>query len=533
MTIKRRELLQGIGGLYAWASWAAPALPMLTASCGDGSEESSPQFLHGVASGDPRADAVILWTRVTPPDGVDSLEVSWELAVDSGFTQLVTSGLVTTDATRDFTVKVDANGLSPRAVYYYRFRADTVDSPIGRTQTAASGETARLRFAVVSCSSLAHGYFHAYRSVSGQLDLDAVIHLGDYIYEYGTGEYGDVRTYEPAHEIVSLSDYRQRYAQYRRDPDLQEVHRQLPFICVWDDHEFANNTYTDGAENHQPELGEGDFAQRKAAAAQAYDEWMPIRMSQIETPQGVRYRIFRSFQYGDLVDLIMLDTRAWGRQKQLSDAADPALLDAERTLLGHDQEAWLAEQLSASTARFRLLGQQVTVGRIPIEANLDAWFGYPAARARLLDQLRNAPADCVILSGDVHSSWAMDVIDDAASDYDLTTGSGAVAAEFVTPGVTSPYLPRDLAEEYLPDALAAPYVKYAQMWHRGYMLLDVDHTRVQAAWYHYEAVEQPTPPASSDPVLDQVAAAYAGEHRVRLQDAPAASSTPIAGPAPH
>lgn len=470
-------------------------------------------FQHGVASGDPLPNAVILWTRVTPRDADATVELLWEVSTDMAFHEVVASGTITTDQDKDFTAKVDADGLEAGALYYYRFRAGELSSPIGRTRTAPTGAVERLRFGVASCSSYAHGYFHGYRSLSERLDLDAIIHLGDYIYEYGTGEYGTVREYEPAHEILSLSDYRTRYAQYRRDADLQAVHQQLPIIAVWDDHEVANNAWTDGAENHTSDK-EGDFGERKRAAFQAYAEWMPIREQQPE-------RCYRSFAFGDLVDLIMLDTRNSGRAKQLAKASDPTLTDPARTLLGHEQEAWLEGQLQQSRSHWRLLGQQVMVSPFALGLNLDSWEGYPAARSRLLQQLSAAEGDSVILTGDVHSSWAMDVLDES--------GERSIAVELVTPGITSPLLSREDAERYDADVMNQAHVRYAQMWKRGYMIVDVDRERVQAAWFHYESVDNPD---AVDPVFGAAAAAYSGERRIRMEPEPAPAAKIPGGPAP-
>lgn len=518
MSITRRDLLRHAGGFAAWA-----ALPM---GCGDAAAESGAQssalgagetlgFLHGVASGDPLPDAVILWTRVTTSDESSAIALRWEVATDLDFRELVAHGTFVTDSNRDFTAKVDADGLAAGTLYYYRFVAGDTSSPIGRTRTAPSGSVDRLRFGVASCSSYAHGYFHGYRSLSERLDLDAVIHLGDYIYEYPTGEYGKVRAYEPAHEIVTLRDYRTRYAQYRRDPDLQALHQQLPMIVVWDDHEVANDSWTDGAQNHMP-AREGAFSERLRAASQAHREWMPIRE---QTHAGA----FRSFSFGDLVDLIMLDTRNSGRTQQLGKRDDPALDDPERTLLGRAQEAWLADQLSASRGRWRLLGQQVMVSPFALGKNLDSWEGYPAARERLLQQLTAAAGDSIVLTGDVHSSWAMDVLDQ--------TGEQSLAVELVTPGISSPLLSREDAEARDQDVMAHPHVQYAQLWKRGYMIVDVDRERVQAAWFHYESVERPEP---VEPVFGAAAAAYSGERRVRMErdPAPAAVSPGEAAPRP-
>ncbi|MEY4575975.1 MAG: putative alkaline phosphatase [Pseudomonadota bacterium] len=503
MSINRRELLRSLGGLCAWAT-----LPELGACAEPDARAPAFGFWHHVASGDPLPDAVILWTRVTPRLSGDSYDVTWQVSADAAFREVVATGISTTDATRDFTVKVDADGLESGTAYYYRFQVEDITSPTGRTQTAPTADVSRLRFAVASCSSLAHGYFHGYRAISELSDLDAVIHLGDYIYEHANNVYGSVRAYEPAHELFTLSDYRQRYAQYRRDQDLQALHARWPLIAVWDDHEFANDAYLEGAQNHNPELGEGSWAERKAAALQAYAEWMPIR----EPAPG---RVFRSFRFGELLDLIMLDTRSWGRQRQASGAGDAVLQDPERTLLGHDQEAWLGEQLQASRARWRVLGQQVMLGHFALGGNFDVWEGYPAARARLLAQLRAAPGDSVVLTGDVHSSWAMNVIDEPFNPaaYDPATGQGSYAVEFITPGITSPLLAKPDAEAWQPIALQQPHVKYAQLWRRGYMLIDVTAERVQADWYHFDAVDRPEPVS---PTHAATAAAYYGERCVRL-----------------
>jgi alkaline phosphatase D len=266
------------------------------------------------------------------------------------FRRIAARGRTATGAARDFTVKVDAAGLKPATTYYYRFQALGERSPVGRTRTAPASGAKQIRLAVVSCSSLPHGYFNVYRRVAERPDLDAVLHLGDYIYEYANGGYGDGaalgRIPEPNKEIIALDDYRTRYAQYRRDPDLQEAHRQHPFIVVWDDHEIANNTWRDGAANHNPQNGEGDFAPRRAAAVQSYLEWMPIREDRFSREA----RIYRTFHYGSLADLVMLDTRLVGRDEQPPNRDAIAILDdPKRSMLGAAQEDWLNGRLAAST----------------------------------------------------------------------------------------------------------------------------------------------------------------------------------------
>ena len=526
MIITRRDLLRHFG----WAGLTALSWGIVACSKDDGqglgpptgtpdaggpgdggrgvvpppdSETSRRVFQHAVASGDPLADAVIIWSRVTT-DAPGSVDVAWQVARDIAFSDIAESGDLTTDEDRDYTVKVDVTGLSPATTYYYRFIALGGSSPVGRTRTAPRGGVARLRFAVVSCSSYAHGFFHAYRSIAKRLDLDAVLHLGDYIYEYATGQYGTARSYEPAHEIVTLADYRGRYAYYRKDPDLQAVHLQHAFITVWDDHESANNAWVDGAENHTTST-EGNWSDRKAAAAQAYAEWMPIREREEPT------KIFRSLRYGDLAEVIMLDTRSWGREVQVLQSST-SLNDPYRQLLGQDQEAWLVDRLLGSTAKWKFVGQQVMMGQLPIFFNNDAWDGYPAARSRFLEILKaNHTNNVVVLTGDIHSSWATNLTPDPndTAAYNRQTGEGSLAVEFVAPGVTSPGFPDGLAAAAEQAALATPHIKYADVSKRGYIVLDVTPERTQAAWYLYTAPEQPV-------VTEAFARAYAtydGENR--------------------
>ena len=280
-------------------------------------------FTHGVASGDPISDRVILWTRLLPGNGQHSkVSCNWQVAADADFNQIVSSGSATTSAQQDYTIKVDATGLSPNSHYFYRFIGDGFTSPVGRTRTLPVGDVAEFRLGVASCSNYPQGYFNAYRDMANT-ELDLVLHLGDYIYEYAEGVYANAtatgelgRNVEPSSEILSIEDYRMRYGLYRTDVDLQAVHARHPFICVWDDHELCNDSWIDGAENHNE--GEGDFFARARAARQAYHEWMPIRT----TAAGDQAPIYRSFKLGNLADLIMLDTRQHGRMRPLDYAKD-------------------------------------------------------------------------------------------------------------------------------------------------------------------------------------------------------------------
>lgn len=354
---------------------------LMGCSSDDDDDVVSGQFLQGVASGDPAADAVILWTRVTP-DVEGDITVSWEVATDSNFSQVVTNGQTVTNKNRDYTVKVDAVELEAGQQYYYRFKAGETVSEIGQTRTLPEGSVASVKLAVMSCANFPAGYFNVYEMAAQQNDLDAVVHLGDYLYEYARGEYASEHAVElgrevlPAGELFLLDDYRTRYSQYRSDASLQKLHAKVPFITVWDDHEVANDTWKDGAENHND--GEGDFDQRKQAALQAYFEWLPIR----PWSEGNHEEIYRSFNYGNLVDLHMLDTRVLARDKQLEysqyiDATTGAfnsstfladVTDTNRTLLGQTQLLWLQQTLLQSTAKWQVLGQQVLMGKMLMPA---------------------------------------------------------------------------------------------------------------------------------------------------------------------
>ncbi|MEM6294268.1 MAG: alkaline phosphatase D family protein [Myxococcota bacterium] len=466
-------------------------------------------FSHGVASGDPLTDSVILWTRVTA-DSSEPVEAFFEVALDPSFNTRVAADYLMTQPDRDQTIKLDIDGLEAGTTYYYRFFALGRESIIGRTRTAGSGDVERLRFAVCSCSSLAHGYFHAYRRVSERPDLDLVIHLGDYIYEYGNAEYGEVRDYEPPTEIVSLDDYRMRYAQYRRDVDLQAMHRQHPVVAVWDDHESANNAYKDGAENHQP-MTEGDWEDRKAVAYQVYAEWMPLR-------EGAAGVIYRALPYGDLLHLMMLDTRLVGRDEEPSNLTDPEDLDnPDRQLLGMEQEAWLVDEMQGTSAQWKMVGQQVVMAEVRLgenPVNADQWDGYRAARGRFYDLASDA-GNVVVLTGDIHSSWAFDLAVDPAGNYDPATGAGSVGVEFVVPAVSSPGFPFDASMSLLETN---PHLHWIDVSQRGYMVLDIDTERVQASWWFVDDVESTSGDAES---LGSVWAVYDGTNHIVEEDGPA------------
>ncbi|MDJ0698962.1 MAG: alkaline phosphatase D family protein [Woeseiaceae bacterium] len=480
------------------------------------------EFRHGVASGDPLDDGMVLWTRVS---GTRSgpLRVGWAIARDPEMLRVVQRGEVWTSEDRDYTVKAYVHRLKPGTRYYYRFNVYGALSPVGRTRTLPDGHVERARFAVVSCSNFAYGYFHAYREIASTDDLDAVLHLGDYLYEYGMGEYATEhaerldRVPNPTHELLSLSDYRLRHAQYKSDPDSQAMHAAHPLIAVWDDHEIANDAWHGGAQNHQDD--DGDFGARVEAAVKAYFEWMPLR----GWGNGAATRIFRSFDYGDLLSLTMLDTRLYGRDRQ---PERPDEEDGGRHLLGPYQERWLRHTLDKSTATWQLIGQQVLVAPLrspdleplidrtrpsPLSDEfldhsiamskhnppllLDTWDGYPVARQRFLRMLADVSGTPVIVSGDLHTSMANNLAPDSSDR--------PVAVEFMTTSVTSPgfaeYLPEREPGAVRNAAMALnPWVKYMETDRRGWLCLTLDHEECLGEWHLLDTVHETNYAASVD-----------------------------------
>jgi alkaline phosphatase D len=387
MTIKtdltRRSFIKS-----AAAGASAAAVPMALTGCGADDDNDSlgvVTFAHGVASGDPLSDRVIIWTRITPENesSSDSISVTWEVSEASDMSNPIQSGVASANSSSDFTVKIDVPNLTAGTTYYYRFSSsNNVVSPIGETKTLPEGSVNSLTLAVCSCANYPAGYFNVYNKIA-ESNADIVLHLGDYIYEYGVGEYGTTantvdqnRNHSPSKETWALADYRQRYAQYRQDSMLQAAHQAKPFICVWDDHELANDSYKDGAENHT-EGEEGLFTDRRAAAFQAYHEWLPIR-SGAELSD-----IYRQFEVGNLVNLQMMDTRHIGRDKPIDLVADfPEALQGDtaafineisspnRSLLGSEQNTTVTTNMVNSSATWQVLGQQVLMGRILIPSEL-------------------------------------------------------------------------------------------------------------------------------------------------------------------
>lgn len=460
-------------------------------------EESTPlpevQFTHGVASGDPFATSVVLWTRAVPTDTLSEVPVRWEVSKNEDFNQLSRQGLASGKRDDDYTVKVIADSLEPGLTYYYRFYVGDQKSQIGRTRTAPAGTPESIQFAIVSCSNYEWGYFNAYNSIAARNDINAVLHLGDYIYEYGTGVYGDTtigRIHQPLYEIITLDDYRQRYQQYRSDPDLQLVHQQHPFITIWDDHEIANNAYTEGAQNHQED--EGDYQKRRSIARKVYYEWMPVRENA---------SLYRSFSFGGLVDLFMLDERLAGRTSPVENSESESYYDSSRTMLGEEQYQWLAEELNSSHATWQLLGNQVIYSYLnwsdtAMARNMDAWDGYPAEQRNLAELFKSLhDKNIVIVTGDTHSSWAFEVVVDPFEEYDPATSKGAFALEFGVTSINSAnsdeqYPAADVMEREraITNTPINPHLKYTNLRDHGYMILQLGQDSGRVEYYFMDTL---------------------------------------------
>ncbi len=524
--LDRRSVL-ATGTAAGVATIAAGAVPARAATTATPSRSS--YFAHGVASGDPRPKQVIIWTRVTPTAASTpgsgrgpQVEVTWEVAKDAEFRQVVRRGTFATGASRDHTVKLDVGGLKPATWYFYRFSYRGAHSRVGRTRTAPRPRSTprNLRFGVVSCANLQAGWFSAYRGIAARDDLHAVLHLGDYVYEYGPGEYGmgqdniDVRRHQPAHEMVSLADYRQRHAQYKSDEDLQDAHAKYPWIVTWDDHEVANDAYDTGAENHQED--EGDFRRRRARAHRAYDEWMPAQLDNT-TRLGDGDRLYRRLRFGQLAEISMLDLRTY-RSKQVDTplpapvpAPTPGVNDPDRTITGAKQLSWLKVSLQRRSALWKVIGNPVMItpvtfgslpaalvdpvndvtGLLPADGapyNVDQWDGYTADRREVLRFIKDHHVEnALFVTGDIHSGWACEVPHDAGS-YPL---SGSAGVEFVCTSVTSNNLkditgtPARTTSIAVENAIKAanPYIKYLNFDDHGFSVLDLTATAAQMDWY--------------------------------------------------
>lgn len=504
-------------------------------------ELSKAEFTHGVACGDPTLSGLVIWTRAVGTEA--RLRLVWEISETEDFSKILMAGLCRTDGSRDWTVKVEVEGLDAGKLYFYRFRSADKVSPTGQGRTLPEAGIEAVRFAVVSCSHYGFGYFNAYQAIAAlDVPIDAVLHLGDYIYEYGVDGYGGPvsvelgREHQPAHEIVTLDDYRQRFAQYRSDPDLQAVHAKAAFITIWDDHETANNSWMGGASVHDPQT-EGRWEDRRDAAIKAYFEWLPMRDPRAGHAAHV---LNRTYDYGDLASLIVIETRLTGRMKAISatrdmvfDAegrADAARFETEvlnvpsRTMMGVGQEAWLEGELGASKRRgmaWQVLLNQTILGRmrapdflsllpddIKTEAmsragsrrwlestrlglpiNLDAWDGYPAARLRLYDSVKRTGARLAVLTGDTHMFWGNRLHDPRDEQ--------PVGVEFGVGSVTSPGGYEGISPDLRIFAIASqalseknPDVRFAHVHQHGFLIVTVRRDAIETDYVRVATIKE-------------------------------------------
>ncbi|MBA2274521.1 MAG: alkaline phosphatase D family protein [Actinobacteria bacterium] len=521
--VARRRFLAGAVALGGLALGCEP-------SSNNGNPDSSPKpeppdpespdsespFTLGVASGEPRPGGVVLWTRLArePLDGGGmprrDLEIEWEVAEDERFAKVIARGPGIATPLFAHSVHVAVNGLRPARWYWYRFRSGKHLSPVGRTRTApAIGSSPdRFRFAFVSCQDYQAGLYTAYEHLAGE-DVDLVVHLGDYIYEYGVRSGNPVRRHEGA-EVTDLQGYRNRHALYRSDPHLQHAHAQFPWMVTWDDHEVAND-YADAAA--QEPKSPDSFLKRRSAAYRAYYEHMPLRRSSL--PQGPDMRIYRRAQFGDLVHISMLDTRQYRSDQPCGGAIQPRCAEAlseSQTMTGPAQERWLLQNLDRSPARWNIIGQQIMLAQFKAgngaEAlfNMDAWDGYAAARARLLAFMANRkPSNPVVITGDVHSSW----VNDLETNFDDKTSS-VVGTELVGPSISSELPP---PFELAVEAARAdnPHSKFFEGSSHGYVLCDVDRRRMRSDYRVVSDVTTPGAPVSTLASFE-VADGRAGAH---------------------
>jgi alkaline phosphatase D len=463
-------------------------------------------FDHGVASGDPLADRVVLWTRISGAS--EDVSVEWVIANDSEIRRVVRSGTETTGPENDWTVHVDVDGLDPATTYYYGFRALERRSPVGRTRTLPAGSVDRLRLAMVSCAKFNAGFFNAYARIAERDDLDFVLHLGDYIYEASNtppksqtpgADIG--RPFEPRHECLTLDDYRTRYAQYRRDPDVQALHREQVVVATLDDHELADGAWAGGATEHRPER-DGTWVDRRRAALRARREWLPTRPPDPNDPE----RVYRAVSIGDLADLLLLDVRSLRHEP----VSGPALHDPHRSMLGADQSAWLHDELGASRATWRVVASPSPMAptwrpdlpaalhqpmralklmhRVEDACDEDQWDGYPAERAQILRRMAET-GHALVLAGDLHVAMAV--------EHAHPDGGGPVAVEVVTPSVTSQNLdekvgwtPRGNAALAIEAELVAALFgwRWCELESHGYTVVDLTAQRASIEWWFVDTV---------------------------------------------
>ncbi|MFJ9472132.1 alkaline phosphatase D family protein [Streptomyces caniferus] len=516
----RRRFLTVTGAAAALAFTTNLPLTGAYAAEADARKIGENPFTLGVASGDPQPGSVVLWTRLAPrpyepgwgsprSNGGESgggmpnarVTVRWEVAYDEHFKRLAGQGRADAHPEFNHSVHIEPTGLAPDRVYYYRFRAGSWISPVGRTRTAPAraARLSDLKLAAVSCQAYHDGYFTAYRHLAEE-DVDVVFHLGDYLYEYPVDAAGGVRRYTDrklpahfAHETVTLEDYRLRYALYKSDPDLQAAHAAHPFIATWDDHEVENNYASDISEDNLPRA---EFLVRRAAAYRAYWENQPLRRPQ--RPDGPDARLYRRVQYGQLAQFDILDTRQYRSDQAYGDgwhAPGPESLDPGRTLTGAAQERWLIDGWRQSSARWNVLPQQVTFSErrnatgAGYQLSMDAWDGYAASRDRVLAGAESAGVDnLVVLTGDVHVHYAFDIKKDFKDP-----GSRTAGVEFVTTSIASGKDGADKPANWAAYMAANPHMKFYN-GRRGYVTVTLDQDTVRGDYRTVSAVTTPGAP---------------------------------------
>ncbi|MBD2168220.1 alkaline phosphatase [Calothrix membranacea FACHB-236] len=465
---RRRSFLLGAGfltGLAMTSQWS-PAIAK--------TKFSGYPFSLGVASGDPLPDGVVLWTRLAPDPlngggmPMANIVVRWEVALDENMRKVVQKGKAIATPELAHSVHIDVRGLEPERWYWYQFRVGNELSPIGRTRTASAfhRSTKQLNFAFVSCQDWQNGYYTAFQHLAKE-ELDLVVHLGDYIYEYGP-QPGGPRQHNSA-EIFSLADYRNRHALYKTDPNLQAAHAAFPWIVTWDDHEVENNYANLIPEENQSLEA---FITRRAYAYQAYYEHMPLRESSLPTKSNMQ--LYRRFTYGDLAEFNVLDTRQYRTDQPCNDGLKPRCVqafDANATMTGKEQEKWLFQGLDKSRSRWNVIAQQTMLAEYDFDPspdiglfNVDQWDGYVAARNRLLNFLQQRqPSNPVVITGDIHSSWVHDLKTDFNNPASITVGT-----EFVGTSISS-----DFPAQFIAPVQAAlidnPHTKFFDGASRGYV----------------------------------------------------------------
>ncbi|MEU3652818.1 alkaline phosphatase D family protein [Streptomyces sp. NPDC032161] len=508
----RRRFLTVTGAAAALAfSVNLPAAGTASAAELDARKLKEDPFTLGVASGDPLPTSVLLWTRLAPrPYEADSglprarVQVGWELARDARFSRIVRRGRATAHPEFDHSVHVEVKGLESDRVLYYRFRAGSWTSPVGRTRTAPArgARNSSLRLAAVSCQAYHDGYFTAYRHLADE-DVSAVFHLGDYLYEYAVTATGGARNYTdrtlPAHfnrETITLEDYRLRYGLYKSDPDLRAAHAAHPFVVTWDDHETENNYAGGTPENDVPPE---EFLLRRAAAYRAYWENQPLRLPQ--RPTGPDMRLYRRLHFGTLAQFDILDTRQYRSDQAYGDGwqkPGPESEDPSRTMTGATQERWLLDGWRASKATWNVLPQQVVMARrkdVPTDAfklSMDAWDGYPASRARILNGAEAARIEnLMVLTGDVHVNYGFDL----KRDFD-DPSSRTLGTEIVATSITSGKNGSDRPASWDNLMRANPHLKFFN-GRRGYALVTLGHERARADYRTVSAVTTPGAPVTT------------------------------------